>query len=65
MININKFKTGKPQNSSILKDLLKNKNSSKIQSNIKNKLEEIQEKLKKFEEMAKNLGKDFNNSTNK
>ncbi len=65
IINLNKFKSGKGDKSALYKDILKSKNKNKIQATIKNKLEEIQEKLKKYEEMAQNLGKDFSTSFNK
>jgi hypothetical protein len=67
IININKFKPGKGNKSTILKDLVQNKNvnSNNVQTTIKNKIEEIQERIKKFETMAMNLGKDFTSSYNK
>jgi hypothetical protein len=65
ILNINKFKKGKGDDSNIFKDLKKVKNVSKIQTAIKTKLEEMQEKLKKFEDMAKALGKDFHGAANK
>jgi hypothetical protein len=43
---------------------MKTKNN-KINMTIKNKLEELQEKLRKCEELAKTLGKDFTSTTNK
>ena len=43
---------------------MKTKNN-KINMTIKNKLEELQEKLRKCEELAKTLGKEFTSTTNK
>jgi hypothetical protein len=43
---------------------MKTKNN-KINVTIKNKLEELQEKIKKCEDLAKNLGKEFTSTTNK
>jgi len=42
-----------------MKEMLKAKNIKTVKVNMKNKLEEIEEKLKKYEEAIKNLGKDF------
>jgi uncharacterized pyridoxal phosphate-containing UPF0001 family protein len=44
---------------------LNNRNKKQVQSTIKRKLEEIQEKLKKYEEMAMSMGKDFSEAFNK
>jgi hypothetical protein len=49
-------------NSVLFKELLKNKNSGNIQQIIKNKIEEIQEKLRKYEEMAMSLEREFKGS---
>jgi hypothetical protein len=64
-LNINKFKTGKGDNSNIYKDLVKQKKGVRVQETIKNKIEEIKEKLSKYESMVQNLGKDFINNFNK
>lgn len=56
---MNKFNAGNPEKSSLMKDMLKAKNLKTVKINVKNKLEEIEEKLKKYEELVKNLGKDF------
>lgn len=53
------MKTGKAENSSLMRDILKTKNLKAVKINIKNKLEEIEDKLKKYEEAVQNLGKDF------
>jgi len=42
-----------------MKEMLKTKNLKTVKQNMKNKLEEIEEKLKKYEEVVNNLGKDF------
>jgi len=39
--------------------MLKTKNLKSMKINMKNKLEEIEERLKKYEDAIKNLGKDF------
>jgi hypothetical protein len=44
---------------------VKTKDRSKIHGTVTKKLKEIQEKLDKFEELAKTLGKDFGAYTNK
>jgi hypothetical protein len=56
---VNKFNVGDPLKSSLMKEMLKTKNLKTVKVNIKNKLEEIEEKLKKYEDAIKNLGKDF------
>jgi hypothetical protein len=65
IININKFRSGKGDKSEIYQDLLNNKNKKQIHSTIKRKLEEIQQKLCQYEEMAMSIGKEFSSTFNK
>jgi hypothetical protein len=44
-----------------LKDLLNTNSRKEMQNTIKNKIQEIQEKLRVYEEMAMSLGKEFTN----
>ena len=64
LININRINPGKGDNSVLLRELRKNKNSGNVQQIIKNKIEEIHDKLKKYEEMAMNIEKEFKASFN-
>ena len=57
-MNINKYKVGNADKSNIPKDL-KSRGGKDIQNIIKNKIEEIQFKLNKFENMAKTMAKEM------
>jgi len=62
VIKINKINPGKGNNSVLFKELLKNKNTGNVEQIIRNKIEEIQEKIRKYEEMAMSLEREFKGS---
>lgn len=65
LIKLNKMKVGKGQKSKIFQELLMHRNSKKLNDKIRYKVNELSEKLKQFEEMTKQLGKNFVTNINK
>ena len=59
------MKVGKGQKSKIFQELLMHRNSKKLNDKIRYKVNELSEKLKQFEEMTKQLGKNFVTNINK
>lgn len=62
LIKANKFHSGKSDNSVIYKNLLKQKKHKNLNKELKNQIDELTEKLNKYETLAKVLGKDFANN---
>lgn len=65
ILKLNKVRQGKGNKSKIYKELLKHRTSRKLNDIIRNKVGELNEKLIQFEEMTKQLGKNFVTNINK
>ena len=65
ILKLNKVRQGKGNKSKIYKELLKHRTSRKLNNIIRNKVGELNEKLIQFEEMTKQLGKNFVTNINK
>ena len=65
MLNIKKA-SGNDNNNIRLKEIKNtNQNNNNLQEAIRKKFDEINEKLKNYENLAQNLGKEFNKHYNK